>query len=1405
MISETQPVADESRLDRLVDLICEQIQCGSFVDLDELIRQYPDLADRLRVIYPTVVAIANWSHSGSQRTTDAGLWEGIGNREVGDFRIVRQIGRGGMGVVYEARQLSIDRQVALKVLPLAALVDTRALQRFRNEVTAIATLEHPHIVSVYAVGEERGVHYYAMRLVRGQSLADVIRELRNRASENSSLGGAIIRQVLSEMDRPPTGQSGEPPSPTATVVTGTDAAAAQTRSRRKSQTARSTGDAEYFRNIAQLVIQAAEALQHAHDNGIVHRDVKPGNLLLDQEGTVFVSDFGLARIETGAGVTMSGDLLGTLRYMSPEQVSARREQIDHRTDIYSLGATLYELLTLQPMWSGNDKAELVRKISFEEPVSPRKINPAIPPDLETIVRKATSKEPLDRYASAGALAGDLRSFLEHKPIRARRPSIAQRIGKWTRRNPAIMWSAVLLLTLLTVGSLISTSLVVSANIEAKQQNLRAEENLDRVLQAIDDFLWRVGESGLANVPGTEQLRKNLLNDALAICQSMVRTEGDSPGVQLRSAGARASLATIYRALGDDDAAGHELKIAIADLESWVAKYPDHDKITKARQDLANACNSMGNVYSGLGLPGKSVAMYQRALSINDGLERPDDIVDDPKGRLLRGIFCGNYGAALGDLKRDAEAEVWWQQAVYLLKTLVNRYPHEADYQVRLGWALNGLGGALHNQRKTGKAAENYLRSIAVLREYAGKCSNIPWARSILGGVLLDHAILIGDPSELTEQRLQESRSVFQQLARQFPNVPEYRASLSSAQLNLAGVHRERGNLARSAELLEDTIPIQKSLVDDFPARPDYRADLAKLLADFSGVLRLSKSGPVQKSADALQQAIQQFGILVRDYPDVPDHRQFLCMAIERSANDLCDDGQIKDAEKAWREAVSVAARLVDEFPDNASYRSRLASLYAQRASNLLNLDDYETALNQLQRGLAVMKALTREFPGDLHYQETLVNLQFTLAATKCNLGDLEQGEHYFSENMAFREKLLQSNPANPGYRFNYGMCLGNLAEVYRKTGRPERARNYFEQGLGVFRELDKDHPNDVGVRQRIAQYASQLIRLHTELGDRDQAEAMLKEAVPVVVGYVEENPDHEELLKRLIDLGASAGVLGRRQESISILRKCVDISDANPGSVHRLHLRALNHLGLIHMDLLEWQAARECFTRVIEICRGIPEPDATGSDYPVILAGAICNRGNSLVATGELDAAHEDFTAAIEDLLKVEDPNGMARVFLTNSWQGRAVAHRKSGRLDDSLADLDRALQLVDEGRHQTQLEVERLKTLALLGDYLQAADDTEQILAQPEMEHVAFVAASVFATAAGQAQQDETLEAGERQARSRHYSDRAFELLDIARQEPNLVNVRAVDYLVRDSDWSALRDDRRFASLLDSLADIAK
>jgi tRNA A-37 threonylcarbamoyl transferase component Bud32 len=456
---------------------------------------------------------------------------------LGDFRLLREIGRGGMGVVYEAEQISLCRRVALKVLPLAATLDARQRQRFENEARAAAHLHHPHIVPVFAVGCERGVHYYAMQLIDGLTLAAVIDHLR---------------------------QAPRPAAPPADTVAGA-----------ASLTHQSVGSATFFRTVATLGVQAAEALEYAHQMGIVHRDVKPANLLLDARGNLWVTDFGLARFQSCPALTSPGDLVGTLHYMSPEQ-AAGQPVIDPRSDVYSLGATLYDLLTQRPPFVGRDRRDCLRQILDEEPAAPRRLNKALPPELETVVLKALAKRPEDRYASAQELADDLRRFLDDRPVRARRLGLRVQAAKWARRHRRVVGAAVLGLVaaVLVLGATTWRVSQAEAQVRAAYEKLKKEEALTaaaydelkeekaRTAAALEkaetnygqarkvlDLIAQLGVEELAAQPEVEGLLRRLLTELLAYYQGLIDQHRGDPPTAAELAAARLQVAELLDAVG----------------------------------------------------------------------------------------------------------------------------------------------------------------------------------------------------------------------------------------------------------------------------------------------------------------------------------------------------------------------------------------------------------------------------------------------------------------------------------------------------------------------------------------------------------------------------------------------------------------------------------------------------------------------------------------------------------------------------------------------------------------------------------------------------------------------------------------------------------------------------------------
>jgi WD40 repeat protein/serine/threonine protein kinase len=479
MTNSASTTVSEARLARALETYLAALQAGTPPDKDEFLARYPELAEDLEACLASLEFIRRAAVKPSDAEPAGGNAPGADllSGVVGDFRIVREIGRGGMGVVYEAVQLTLDRRVALKILPLAGALDPKQLQRFKNEARAAAQLQHQHIVPVHGIGCERGIHYYAMHFVEGQTLAAVIRQLRGARDEVRGEGREAwtVERGAREEGR--------------AVRQAADGASNATPPVAALSTERSTRSPAFFRTVATLGVQAAEALEHAHQQGVIHRDIKPANLLVQDEpgasatgAHLWITDFGLARLQGDAGLTMSGDLLGTLRYMSPEQALGKGAVADPRTDIYSLGATLYELLALEPAYNGRDRQEVLRQIVEDEPIPPRGVNKAIPAELETIVLKAMSKSIEERYASTQELADDLRRFLEDKPIKARRPTLRQRAAKWARRHNTVVRAALVVVFLAVAALAVSTVFIWRAKEGVDQANADLKGALERERQ-----------------------------------------------------------------------------------------------------------------------------------------------------------------------------------------------------------------------------------------------------------------------------------------------------------------------------------------------------------------------------------------------------------------------------------------------------------------------------------------------------------------------------------------------------------------------------------------------------------------------------------------------------------------------------------------------------------------------------------------------------------------------------------------------------------------------------------------------------------------------------------------------------------------------------------------------------------
>ncbi|MCA9264728.1 MAG: protein kinase [Planctomycetales bacterium] len=903
----------KERLGRLLDDYLQSLERGLPPDTEGLLATDPDLAapfahylTHLQVLHDVAVGFAPAgavSDGGSVSLTAAAAdaisldttalevgatGDSLASRRLGDYVLGEEIGRGGMGVVYAAHQISLDRPVAIKLLPFASILDAKQIARFKNEAQAAAQLHHPHIVPVYAIGAERGVHYYVMQLIDGQPLDRAIAELR--VSCDPTVGDAE-RTNRVDLDASTVDASRDLGTCDPAKIASLSSQPLRSPSARSSirgTSHHSTLPSEYFRTVARLGVQAASALHAAHEYGVVHRDVKPSNLLLDGDGKVWVTDFGLARFQSEGTLTRSGDLVGTVRYMSPEQTLGGSAFVDHRADVYSLGATLYELLTLRAA-HGEDGPALIQSIQLREPPRPRSVRAEIPRDLETIIGKAMSKDREGRYASMRDLQDDLQRFLDGRPTIARSPTLLDRSAKWAWRHRKLVGlSAVIGLTLL-VGSLLATVLVIRERVIADEQRSLAVERLQAAGMAVEHFGIRIPDQ-LAGIPGTEHVRRELLTHALNYYRGFAADRTDGEALLTERAFALSKIGEIQRQLGDTQQALAEYRHAIQLYRRLSADDPQ-DVVQRRR--LALCLNNAGLILADLGQDDAAVDAYEEAQELQCALldlhtDEPGQELDLARTQSNLGLLCARSN------ERRHEAYPLYRASMETLERLVDLHPEEPDYLEFLSSIYNNVGG---------------LKSP--------------------------------DDREAAIEWFEKALQVDARLLQQEPLNASYGHALAMSYNNLGATQLRAGRLAEAAQSHTRSIELLSSITRHHPGNSSYRQDLA--LAHNNLGLVLGRSGKITAAEEQFHVAIQQQLALMDQQSTNPLVSSGLGGIYNNLGMVLEQAGRVVDARTAYLEAVKHQRTAYEAVPESPQFRDYLSKHYFNQARVIRALGDPEGA------------------------------------------------------------------------------------------------------------------------------------------------------------------------------------------------------------------------------------------------------------------------------------------------------------------------------------------------------------------------------------------------------------------------------------------------------------------------------
>jgi tetratricopeptide (TPR) repeat protein len=801
-------------LARLIEEITARRQDGVPIDVERCAADYPEHADQLRQLLPTLDLLAGVSDDGFGKSESGRSADGLLG-VLGDYRIVREVGRGGMGVVYEAEQLSLGRRVALKVLPFAATLDPGQLQRFRNEARAAAGLHHEHVVPVYAVGCERGVHYYAMQFIDGDTLA----------------------RLVPGPGRPP---------------------------------------ADY-RNVARLLAEAADALDYAHRLGVVHRDVKPANLMVDAAGKLWVTDFGLARFGPDAGLTGPCGVVGTLRYMPPEQAHVRHGLVDHRADVYGLGATLYELLTGRPAFVESDRVEVLLAIAAKDPAPPRRFDRAVPAGLETVALKCLSKDPADRYATAGELADDLRRWLYGMPVLARPPSARQRAVRWAWRHRNAVAAAVVVLVLAAVGTAVASVVTMRAREAAARQEHRADANWRKAFEALDRVCLRVAEDRLPRQARPTPADRALVSQLLAFYEDFVRENGSDPAVRYEAARACLRVGDLCQRLDRPSEAAQAYRQAVARSRALADEFPDDPRYRRALAGGLAQCAAIDVLGVIAERPGRYVDAEnaaREAVALRVGLG----------GRRELARAHDLFGLVLAALYRSAEAEAAHMRALAIHEELVGAAPDDRGRRADLAACCVNLAVLRWSGHRTDEAAPY----------------GAPYARRAVG--------------------------LWDKLVEEFPREPYYRRWLAKScvimcAIGLDGAEGER--LGRRA------VQIHGELVEEFPGVPTHRYELATAWHWLGWSRKNTKRGT--DAAAAYREALALFDRLAADYPDRPDYPGSAGDALVSLSQMARDRGDMPEGIRLWEEAKKRyrAAHDIDPYADR--YREKVRREFSSAA------------------------------------------------------------------------------------------------------------------------------------------------------------------------------------------------------------------------------------------------------------------------------------------------------------------------------------------------------------------------------------------------------------------------------------------------------------------------------------------
>jgi tetratricopeptide (TPR) repeat protein len=1343
-------------------------------DVEALLRAHaadPDFLERPAAAVQGTVEFLAAAGVAAEEPKPAGGREEPGMVLAERYKLLQQIGEGGMGAVWMAEQTQpVQRKVALKIIK-PGMDSRQVIARFEAERQALALMDHQNIARVFDAGStEMGRPFFVMELVKGVPITRYCDEQR-----------LTPRQRL------------------------------------------------------ELFVATCQAMQHAHQKGIIHRDVKPSNVLVaphDGRPVIKVIDFGVAKA-TGQRLTERtlftefGAVVGTLEYMSPEQAELNNQDIDTRSDIYALGVLLYELLTgTTPLRREHLRqkpfTEMLRMIREQEPPRPstrllesrdtlpaisaqRQTEPAklaklVRGELDWIVMKALEKDRNRRYDTASAFAADVQRYLADEPVAAGPPSAGYRLRKFLRRNRGPVLAAALVLLAL-IGGIIGTTLGLwraeneawkagqerdRAN-EAREeerkakeaesvQRKRAEAARDDAATTLDVMTSEVAGESLAQQKVLTPEQKQFLTTALEYYRELLKETGSDEATRKRLAAAAHRVGIIEARLGRKK----EGAVLIQQARDLVAQLvTDFPLVREYRENLVACHNNLGLLLHESGKWNQAETEYHAAFDLLKELSAR--VPKDPRCRQQLANNHNNLGYVLHDLGKQDRAEKEYRAALTIREQLVKQFPAVADYRRELAGVHNNLGNLIADLGKRDEAVTEYRLAIDLHEKLSAEFPSDRGSRQALATIHngLGAMLLTVGKWEQAEKEHRAALTIQQKLVAEFPVVADYRRELARSHINLGFLLRTLGKQELAEAEYRTAVEISTKLVKEFPALPECRQQLAHCHHGLA--MLLAGCGKREQAEVEFRAAISQRQQLATEFPTVPRYRQDLASSRHNLLVVLYELGKREQAETECVAAIDLQQNLAAEFPSVPDYRSDLARSHSSMGNLLKVQGKSARALTAYRTSVALKEKVIAEVPTMPQYRHELATTRNNLGLLLSAMGKADEAEAEYRTAIQLCKQLTTEVPAVPDYRVE--LCRGQqqLGTLLYQRSRPDEAETACRAAIDILEHLTTEFPAHPDYRMQLvvnhASLGNLLLRVERPKQAETEFRAALTHCSELVARFSAVPKYRRQLVQSHLGVGTALRASGKREQAETELRAaralCTQLIAEYPGVVdYRSDLAYVhNHLAVTLEAMGKRPQAEAEYRAAIEVWRQLAAEFPAIATHAIELGGTLCNLGSLLRDNGKPGDVLPLFDEAILTLsphARLEGRLATPQQYLRNSYRGRAEALDLLRRHDRAIKDWEKALEL-SSGSSRTSCQWRLMLSRASAGEFDQAMKDADELARNGSREMV-YGCARVYALMHADTGDDKR-------------ATRAVELLR-----------RAVDKGFRDA--AALKKDAAFDSL---------